>query len=61
MFGAVCLLIGVHVTRLARKTMEGQTVLLVKGVMVSHRIAYFLAFYFYFTGMLFILVGAIVN
>jgi uncharacterized membrane protein len=61
MFGMVCLLTGFYVIRLIRKTIEEEMVSLVKGVMVSHRVAYSLAFYFCFVGALFILLGVIVD
>jgi hypothetical protein len=60
-FGVVCLLTGVHVIRLIKKTIEGGMVSLVKGVMVSYRVAYSLAFYFCFIGVLFVLLGVIVD
>jgi len=55
------LLTGFYVIRLIRKTIEEEMVSLVKGVMVSHRVAYSLAFYFCFVGALFILLGVIVD
>jgi len=61
MLGVVSLLAGVHVTRSARKTMQGEMVPLTKRLMLSRNSAYFLAFYFYSTGALFMLLGVIVH
>jgi len=59
--GVVCLLYGVHVTRLAQKTVQGEMVPLNKSLTVSRSSAYCLAFYFFFIGALFALLAVIVH